>query len=128
MAKALWAPDHYITAMCHSSPNYSLYIFMYTIILRFPFTGSKRSNLTMPLCTKQDPCRNIVSRLEWKNSSGLHRALVEWSGTLDVTPAFLIQHQPFSILGDEYTQIHKHRHFKKQVEGLPSYVDMGMGD
>jgi hypothetical protein len=37
--------------------------------------GPSCFSLTMPLCTKFSPYRNYLSRLVWKNLTGLHRAL-----------------------------------------------------
>jgi hypothetical protein len=63
-------------------------------------------NMTMPLCTKQGPYRNGLSRSVWKNLTGLERALtsttsntfgMNWNANFE--PGLIAQHQcPTSLM------------------------------
>ena len=66
----------------------------------------QHDNATMPLCTKQDPYRDGLSRSVWKNLTGLHRALTStpWNTfgmnwNVDCEPDQIAQHHcPTSLM------------------------------
>jgi hypothetical protein len=88
-------------------------------------------SMTLPPCTKQGPYKNDLSRLVWKNWTGLHRALtsipsnifgMNWNA--DCEPGLIAQHpcRTSLMLMAEWKQVPTSM-FQHLVESLPRRVE-----